>query len=148
MQRRDLIRFSLATAATGTLIPATAFAGDAAHHPHHPNPLAGSVFYTKEAPGRWKGKEDSHLPQIQAEKKDGALLVRISTAHEMKGIEHYIVKHVLLDKDHGFIAEKLFDPTQKDAAAVSEFSLDGYSGRVYALSVCNKHDTWMNSAEI
>jgi superoxide reductase len=28
------------------------------------------------------------------------------------------------------------------------FKLEQYSGPVYALSVCNKHDTWLNVAEI
>jgi len=36
----------------------------------------------------------------------------------------------------------------KDKAAISELSLGQYSGPVHVLSVCNKHDTWMNVTEV
>jgi superoxide reductase len=41
----------------------------------------------------------------------------------------------------------MFDPL-KDKAAISELSLEKYSGPVYILSVCNRHDTWMNVTEV
>ena len=65
----------------------------------------------------------------------------------MKAYEHYIVKHVLLDSNHKFLDEHLFDPT-KDMAAISTFTLQGYSGMLYVLSLCNKHDLWLNGTEV
>jgi len=65
----------------------------------------------------------------------------------MNDYEHYIVKHIVLNDKYEFIAENMFTPG-KDAAAISEFSLGDYSGKIYVLSVCNKHDTWVNNAEI
>ena len=139
MERRDFIRLS---AAAGMLAPTLSIA-EAGKKPAP----QGDLFYTKDAQGRWAGKGATHLPIIEAGKADGKASVKITTPHEMKGYEHYIVKHVLLDKDYKFLNEHMFDPT-KDAVAMSEFSLAGYSGTVYALSVCNKHDLWLNSAEV
>ncbi|MDP3904344.1 MAG: desulfoferrodoxin family protein, partial [Methylococcaceae bacterium] len=81
------------------------------------------------------------------EKADGKVTVKVITAHEVKGYEHYIVKHVLLDKDYKFLNEYLFDPS-KDKEPVSTFTLENYQGTIYALSLCNKHDLWLNSAEV
>nr|VFJ65982.1 MAG: superoxide reductase [Candidatus Kentron sp. DK] len=145
MQRRDLIKLTLATATTGALLPAISSASPAADTV---NPLAGSVFYTKDAQGRWEGKAASHAPEIKIEKNAGAISVTVATGHEMKGFEHYIIKHILLDKDYAFIGEKMFDPS-KDVQAISKFSLDkDYSGPIYALSVCNKHDTWLRAGAV
>jgi len=63
----------------------------------------------------------------------------------MTGYKHYIVKHQILDNSYRFLDEKMFDP-MKDKAPVSEFDLGNYCGKFYVLSVCNKHDSWMNSA--
>lgn len=87
------------------------------------------------------------MPNIEVNTANGKITVKVVTAHEMKGYEHYIVKHVLLDKDYKFIAEHMFNPVE-DKVAVSTFTLDSYSGVFYALSVCNKHDLWLNTAEV
>jgi len=58
-----------------------------------------------------------------------------------------IVKHVLLDQNYKFIDEYLFHPV-KDKAAISTFTLHDYSGPIYALSMCNKHDLWLNGSEV
>ncbi len=106
------------------------------------NPLAGSVYYTKYKPGRWKSISASHLPTI---KKDNDL-IEVSTAHEMRGFEHYILKHLVLDNKLRIISEKLFDPS-KDAP-MSTHNISGYQGPLFILSVCNLHDTWLTSYEI
>jgi superoxide reductase len=142
MERRDFIRLSAAGAAVGLITPTLA----GAEPGKQPTP-PGDVFYTKDSQGRWAGKAATHLPVIEASKADGKTTVKITTPHEVKGYEHYIVKHVLLDKDYKFLNERLFDPS-KDPVAISEFSLAGYSGTVYALSLCNKHDLWLSSAEV
>ncbi|OSM08735.1 hypothetical protein MAIT1_04785 [Magnetofaba australis IT-1] len=53
---------------------------------------------------------------------------------------------MLLDAHYGFIDEKLFDPNADEP--VSEHKLpSGYSGPIYALSMCNLHDVWLASAQ-
>ncbi|PPK78079.1 superoxide reductase [Methylobacter tundripaludum] len=141
MERRDFIRLSVASAGASLIAPAlTMAAGD------EQATASRDIYYTKEAPGRWAGKVATHLPTIEITKAEDITTVKIVTPHEIKGYEHYIVKHVLLDKNYKFIDEHLFDPT-KDSAAVSTFTLKNYSGAVYALSLCNKHDLWLNSAD-
>ncbi|MGZ8191676.1 MAG: desulfoferrodoxin family protein [Methylococcaceae bacterium] len=107
----------------------------------------GNIYYTKDAPGRWSKKVATHLPNIEIQKAGGNVTVKIVTAHEMKDYEHYIVKHVLLDQNYKCIDEYLFHPA-KDKAAISTFTLRDYNGPIYALSMCNKHDLWLNSAEV
>ena len=142
MERRNFIRLSVAgVVGAGIIVPTITLADSS-------KPAAGAdIYYTKDAPGRWSGKAATHSPSIAIEKAGGKVTVKVVTAHEMKGYEHYIVKHVLLDQNYKFIDEQLFDPT-KDQAAISTFTLHDYSGPIYALSMCNKHDLWLNSAEV
>jgi len=142
MERRDFIRLSVAGAGASLIAPAIA-AADAGK----PVPPAADIYYTKEAPGRWAGKVATHLPNIDISKAGDDVTIKIVTPHEMKGYEHYIVKHVLLDKDYKFLNEHLFDPT-KESVPSSEFTLKNYTGTIYALSMCNKHDLWVNNAEV
>ncbi len=109
--------------------------------------MAGGVYYTKEAPGRWSKKVGGHLPNIELDKAGGKVNVQVTTAHEMNGFEHYIVKHVLLDRNFEFIDEHMFNP-EKEKIPVSTFELQQYSGPLYALSLCNKHDLWLNVIEV
>lgn len=141
MDRRDFIRLSAVGAGIGMGAPIQALAGN-----EQQTSAKGDIYYTQDEPGRWSGKVATHLPSIDVTKANGKVTVKVVTAHEMKGYEHYIVKHVLLDKNHKFIAEHMFNPME-DKTAVSEFTLDNYSGTLYALSLCNKHDLWLNSAE-
>ncbi len=142
MKRRDFIQLSAASVVTSLIVPAIA----QAESEKHPAATA-DIYYTKDSLGRWSGKAATHLPHIEASKADGKITVKVVTPHEMKGYEHYIVKHVLLDKNHQFIAEKMFNPLE-DKTPVSTFTLDAYSGTLYALSMCNKHDLWLSSAEV
>ncbi|MDO9424718.1 MAG: desulfoferrodoxin family protein [Methylobacter sp.] len=141
MERRNFIRLSVAGVGAGIIAPTIALADSSKQV------ATGNIYYTKEAPGRWSGKVATHSPSIEIEKAGGKITVKIVTAHEMKGYEHYIVKHVLLDQNYKFIDEYLFNPT-KDQAAISTFTLHDYSGPIYALSLCNKHDLWLNGAEV
>jgi len=112
--------------------------------------MAGGVYFTKNSPGRWIGKEGGHLPQINIDDKNKKIIV--NTNHKMTSYEHYIVKHVILDKNCDFLDENVFE-IGKDSKAISEFSLStdklkGYSGTLYALSMCNLHDVWLNEITI
>jgi len=141
MDRRQFIQVGLVGTAGALVIPKMVLA----QIPD--SPMAGGVYYTEKAPGRWSKKVALHLPSIEIEKGKDALSVQVRTSHPMDGYEHYIVKHVLLDKNFNFLDENMFDPT-KDKAPFSTFKLQSYEGALYALSVCNKHDTWLNMVEV
>ena len=55
------------------------------------SPLAGNVFYTENNPGRWSKKVKGHLPTFELDAK----ILEVTTGHEMRGFEHYIIKHVI-----------------------------------------------------
>ncbi len=141
MERRNFIGLSIAGISAGLIPSTSAFAKNKEKN------MAGGVFYTKQNPGRWSKKIAGHLPNISIENSNGKVTVQVVTAHGMDGYTHYIVKHVLLDEDYNFLDEKMFDPT-KDKAPISTFELKNYKGKVYALSMCNKHDVWINEAMI
>ena len=91
MERRDFIRLSIASSVgAGIVAPISVLAGAEKQVKG-----ASDIYYTKEDPGRWSGKVATHLPNIEIEKAGGKITVKVVTAHEMKGYEHYIVKHVL-----------------------------------------------------
>ena len=142
MERRDFICLSVVSVGAGIIAPTIALANSE-------NLVRGGsdIYYTKEDPGRWSEKVTTHLPNIEIEKAGAMITVKVATAHEMKGYEHYIVKHVLLDRNHKFIEEHMFDPA-KDSEAISTFMLQDYSGPIYVLSMCNKHDLWLNGSEV
>ncbi|UOA10165.1 desulfoferrodoxin family protein [Methylobacter sp. S3L5C] len=142
MERRNFIRLSVASIGAGIIAPTIALANTEKQVKG-----ASDIYYTKEDAGRWSGKVATHLPSIDIESANGKITVKVVTPHEMKGYEHYIVKHVLLDSNHKFLDEHMFDPT-KDTAAISTFTLQGYSGMLYVLSMCNKHDLWLNEAKV
>jgi len=142
MDRRSFIRLAVAGSAAGIIAPELVLAGS---KKISSDPMSGGVFYTKDSPGRWAKKAGPHSPIIQTSSGKGGLVVDVVTSHPMKGFKHYIVKHMLLDKDFNFIDEKVFDP-MKDSP-VSQFTLKSHSGPIYALSVCNLHDSWLSIAE-
>ena len=142
MERRNFIKFTGIGLGAAIVAPTLAIAKN-----DNPTQIISDVYYTKESPGRWKDKVAGHLPSIGIEKSGGKITIKVVTSHEMKAYEHYIIKHVLLDQNYKFIAEHLFNP-EKDRNAISTFTLDGYTGAIHALSLCNKHDLWLNSANI
>jgi len=142
MDRRVFIRLGMVGAATGIIAPKIVLAGSLGEQINS-NKMAGGLYYTKESPGRWASKAGSHSPLIEKT----ASGVQVVTSHPMDPGKHWIIKHVLLDKDFKFIAENIFDPT-KQKAAISDFSLAGQTGAIYALSVCNLHDSWLTVIEV
>ncbi|MBL4712903.1 MAG: hypothetical protein JKX75_10500 [Gammaproteobacteria bacterium] len=139
MNRRNFIRLSALGATTGIIAPRAVLASASG--------MAGGVYYTKDAPGRWSKKVGGHLPNIEVSKSSAGVSIEVITSHEMLGFDHYIIKHQVLDNNFDFITERMFDPL-KDKAPISEFSLGNYSGRIHVLSVCNKHDTWLNIIDV
>lgn len=142
MERRNFIRLGVAGIGASLTAPSLALAETCKQITE-----ASDIYYTKESAGRWSGKVATHVPNIEVIKADSKVTVKVVTGHEMKGYEHYIVKHVLLDKNYKFIDEHMFNPME-DKTAISTFTLENYSGPIYALSMCNKHDLWLNAAEV
>lgn len=106
----------------------------------------GSFYLTKENPGRWAAKAAGHLPVVEVNKVDGKSTVKVTTPHGMHGYEHYIVKHQLFDEKMNLLGETMFDP-MKDGP-ISSYDVAGYSGVLYAVSVCNKHDAWVSAETV
>ncbi|MGZ8135697.1 MAG: desulfoferrodoxin family protein [Methylococcaceae bacterium] len=142
MERRNFIRLGVAGIGASLTAPSLALAETCKQITE-----TSDIYYTKESAGRWSGKVATHVPNIEVIKADSKVTVKVVTGHEMKGYEHYIVKHVLLDKNYKFIDEHMFNPME-DKTAISTFTLENYSGPIYALSMCNKHDLWLNAAEV
>jgi len=140
MQRRLFIKgLGLVGIGSALTLPHSASAGGS---DPMMSPLAGSLFYTKDKPGRWAGKEGGHVPSIV---RNGNT-IEATTGHEMNGFVHYIIKHVLLDNNLQFVREQMFNP-EKDAP-VSEHDISGLHDMVYVVSLCNKHDAWLNALKL
>lgn len=140
MKRRELIRLSLAGLGAAALLPRRLLAGPSVHVG---GPLAGSVYYTRESPGLWSRMVPEHLPRLEVTRgQGGTAVVTVTTQHEMDGYHHYIVKHKLLDAKFKVLGQKSFDPG-KDSPVSTYGLLPGYQGPIYALSMCNRHDLWL-----
>jgi superoxide reductase len=127
--RRDFLKGSIVAA--GVSLAGTAARAQAA------GKFPPGLIYTKEAPGRWAGKEGTHVPKATLE----AGVLKVVTPHGMSE-KHYIVKHTVTTPDGKLIGEKTFAPT--DAAAGSSFPLpDGFKGALWVTSFCNIHDLWL-----
>jgi superoxide reductase len=101
-----------------------------------------ALIYTKEAPGRWAGKEGAHAPRVTLEGRT----VRVVTPHPMTQ-KHFIVKHTLVTVEGQFIGEKTFENT--DPAAESSYEMpEGFRGTLWATSFCNLHDLWLTEVII
>ena len=127
--RREFLKGSLVFA--GAVIVGSAMPGQAA------SPFPVALIYTKEAPGRWAGKEGAHAPKVTVEGRN----VKVGTSHPMTQ-KHFIVKHTLVTAEGKFIGEKTFANT--DPSAESSYELpEGFKGALWATSFCNLHDLWL-----
>ena len=140
MTRRDFIDHLLV--AGGVLLPLRWSVAQPSIHVG--GPMAGGVYYTRENPGLWSGLVDEHLPRLEKSAgPGGSHSIRVTTEHVMNAYDHYIVKHTLLDRKFRVLGQKTFDP-RRDRRPVSSYSLlAGYQGPVFALSLCNRHDLWL-----
>ena len=127
--RRKLLKGSLVFA--GAAVVGSAMEVQAASR------FPAALIYTKEAPGRWAGREDSHVPKVTLEGKN----VKVVTPHRM--IEnHFIVKHTLVTSEGKFIGEKTFANTDPNAESTYELP-EGFKGTLWATNFCNLHDLWL-----
>ena len=133
--RREFLKGSL------VLAGAAAVAGGAVRVQAASTFPAG-LIYTKEAPGRWVGKEGAHAPKVTVEEGK----IKVVTPHPMTE-KHFIVKHTLITPEGKVIGEKTFANT--DPAAASSYDLpQGFKGTLWATSFCNLHDLWLSEFTI
>lgn len=137
MDRRAMLRSVLAAAVgTGGTVFFPRFVLAAPPAPPS-SPLAGALYYTQEKQGRWAGKAKGHLPMVT---RKGSVIT-LKTLHPQDGFKHYIVKHLVLDRDFKIVADTRFNPWRDDP--VSTADVFGLKDVVYAISVCNIHDAWL-----
>ena len=132
--RRDFLKSSVAVAigmAIGAPKKIFAFSG-----------YFSGMFYTKENPGKWAGKEGSLAPKVTVEGKK----VTVKTPHPMTE-KHYIVRHTLVSADGKVLGEKTFYPSNPKAISTYELP-EKHSSKVYATSFCNLHDLWVTEFNV
>ena len=143
MNKRDFIRIAVAGSAGALFVPQELMAGMV--EPALKNKLAGGVFHTETAFGRWnRAVADVHLPTFE---KRGSNLHVSSDHHPMDAYSHWIIKHQLLDSNFNFITEHLYDP-KTDKRPETSFDLGNRKGLIYVLTICNIHDMWVNATEV
>jgi desulfoferrodoxin (superoxide reductase-like protein) len=91
--------------------------------------------YTAAAPGKWKGKEGSHVPVATFDSSG----VTVVTKHPMTP-EHFITTHYIKNEKGTVIGLKEFTPS--DPAAKSTFPLPKGTTTITVWSNCNLHDLW------
>jgi len=129
--RREFLKDSLVLAGAAAVVAGGAVRGQAA------STFPAGLIYTKEAPGRWAGKEGAHVPKVTVEGRR----IKVVTPHPMTE-KHFIVKHTLITPEGKVIGEKTFANT--DPAAESSYELpEGFRGTLWATSFCNLHDLWL-----
>ena len=132
--RREFLKGSLVLA--GAAIAGSAVPAQSA------STFPAGLIYTKDATGRWAGKEGAHVPTVTVQGKN----VKVVTPHPMTH-KHFIVKHTLVTAEGKFIGEKTFENT--DHAAESSYALpEGFKGTLWATSFCNLHDFWLTEFKI
>ena len=91
------------------------------------------LIYTKDALGRWAGKEGAHLPQVTVQGKN----IKKVTPHPMTK-EHFIVKHTLVTTAGKVLGDKTFANTDPAASPLTSCPKDSRvsSGpRVFVISM-------------
>lgn len=129
LNRRDFLKTSLGIAAGVSVANISVVSAGS-------GTLPPGLLYTKENPGKWHKKVNSHLPIVKVEGNK----VTVETKHGMTE-KHYIVRHTLVSKSGEVLGEKTFSPS--DEEAISVFELPPGKPALYATSFCNKHDMWV-----
>lgn len=142
MNKRDFIRVSVAGATGALFVPRILMAGMV--EPALKTKLAGGVYHTDDAFGRWNKKiADLHLAVFAKHGHD----LHVESHHPMPGYNHYIIKHELLDANFNFITEHRYNPL-KDKKPETTFNIKGHKGLIYVITMCNIHDVWINATEV
>ena len=105
------------------------------------------AVFTREDPGAYGGKEDSHVPNVAYEKTESGLRVTVSVSHEMNAEKpHYIMWIQLKDGEGNLLGEKQFQATDEKAEAVFEFTT--VPGKLVAFEKCSLHGLWKEEVEV
>ena len=105
------------------------------------------AVFTREDPGAYGGKEDSHVPNVAYEKTESGLRVTVSVSHEMNAEKpHYIMWIQLKDGEGNLLGEKQFQATDEKAEAV--FELTTVPGKLVAFEKCSLHGLWKEEVEV
>jgi superoxide reductase len=105
------------------------------------------AVFTREDPGAYGGKEDSHVPNVAYEKTESGFRVTVSVSHEMNAEKpHYIMWIQLKDGEGNLLAEKQFQATDEKAEAV--FELTTVPGKLVAFEKCSLHGLWKEEVEV
>ena len=108
---------------------------------------AEEVIFTREDPGAYGGKEDSHVPIVTYEKTASGLKVAVRVDHEMNAeTPHYIMWIQLKDGRGNLLGEQAFQASDEKAEAV--FDLTTVPERLVALEKCNIHGTWKDEVDV
>jgi len=97
--------------------------------------LVEPEFYTKANPGKWAGKEATHLPSLEVLPE----IIVVKTPHPMAA-DHYICRHQLRSEEGVILADRIIKPTETPE---TQFAIQRPSGKVIcAFSTCNLHGIW------
>ncbi len=92
---------------------------------------------TQDKPGKWAGKQGSHIPRVTFHEGEGA--VTLWTKHGMSPT-HWITAHYLRDQDGKLLGFQAYAGTDKEAK--HRFVLPKGTTKITAYSHCNKHGDW------
>jgi len=127
--RRDFLKSS-------AVIAAVALAGER-RRSQTAGKFPPGLVYTKDAPGRWAGREGTHVPKAFAGREEP----QGPEPHGMS--EKHYVKHTVLTTEGKLIGERTFAPTDHDrrilVSAARRVQGDASGSRASA----NIHDLWL-----
>ena len=104
-------------------------------------PMYTNIIYTRDNPGKWGQKVDSHAPEVTVTGDK----VKVVTKHPMSD-QHFIVRHTLVLNDGTYVGGATFTSADKPE---SSYELPkGYKGKLYTTSFCNLHDFWLTETMV
>eukprot|EP00944_MAST-04C_sp_MAST-4C-sp1_P006407 g6407.t1 len=105
----------------------------------------GEVF-TKDAPGKWAGKEGGHTP-VLTKNSDGSVTVKVNhvmVAADGEKDDHWIEYVYARDSAGTIVAIQKFVPTDENPTIT--FTPAEGAGTITPFSYCNKHGMWKGSS--
>jgi superoxide reductase len=105
------------------------------------------AVYTRDDPGAYGGKEDSHVPVVAYEKTETGIKVTVRVSHEMNSEKPHFIEWIRLkDGADNLLAEKGFQATDEKAEAVFELTI--VPDKLVAYEKCNLHGIWKEEIDI
>ncbi|AMK11823.1 desulfoferrodoxin family protein [Pseudodesulfovibrio indicus] len=125
--RRVFLKSALAMAAGLSLVGVRKASAES-------GPFPSNIVYTADDQGQWKGKAQTHLPQVTVD--GGKVTLQTKHPHSEK---HFIVRHTVVTADGKVVGATVFAPAD---TPVSTYEI-AEKGEYYATSFCNLHDLWV-----